>query len=221
MTKHSATDPKSPSPLAITGSILGAMAAIAGILGFLHQIGAFRATKSAETVSPDAPNVLVGTTTTSPQETDAWNNAWRNRADCDSLKQYVLDYPTGHFVSAAQAMLSARREIVDERWTMFAFPSNVVASSLLESRASREAACSSAREQMMANMTDGCGVFAQEPSRYRSVIVVPPRNTTCDCQDEAIDVGGAATKPLWHCTIRTTYTCRGEQMAPARRSVCN
>jgi hypothetical protein len=124
-------------------------------------------------------------------------------------------------VSAAQTILGARREITEERWIAFEFPSNVVASSSLESRASRDAACSSAHEQMMANMADGCGVFGHQPSRYRSVTVVPPRNANCECQDEAIHLDTQMDNPLWRCSIRATYSCRGEQLEHVKRTVCN
>jgi hypothetical protein len=207
---------------AILVSVLTAAGAIATILSFPLQVGLFRRRQPEESLSPIKPAAAAADgASTSQQEIDAWNNAIANRADCDSLRRYVLDYPAGHYVNAAQTILSARREISEERWVAFEFPSNVVASSSLESRTSREAACRSAKEQMMANMTDGCAAFRDQASQYRSVTVVPPGKANCDCQDEAIHLDDQSPNPLWRCSIRGTYSCRGEQLQHVKRFVCN
>jgi len=220
-------DGKKPFVSGSLASILAAPAAIAGILslvvaivGILIEAGAFRTGQPKES-PPGNPTTPAAVAPTSQQEIEAWNNALAHRDDCDSLRTYVLDYPAGHFVSAAQTILTARREIMEGRWVAFEFPSNVVASSSLESRTSREAACLSAREQIMANMVDGCGVFKRQPSRYRNVTVLPPLNSSCECQDEAIHLDDQMTDPLWRCSIRATYSCRGEQLQQVKRFVCN
>jgi hypothetical protein len=207
---------------AILASVLTAAGAIATILSFPFQVGLFHSRQPGESLSPIKPSAaLADDASTSQREIDAWNNALANRADCDSLRKYVLDYPASHFVNAAQTILSARREITEERWVAFEFPSNVVASSSLESRTSREAACRSAKEQMLANMTDGCTAFTAQTAQYRSVTAVSPAKTNCDCQDEAIHLDNQTPNPLWRCSIRGTYSCRGERLEHVKRFVCN
>lgn len=167
------------------------------------------------------PRSLPATTPVSAAESVAWENALANRRDCDSIRKYILDYPSGYFVASAQALISARREITEERWVTFDFPSNVVASSSLESRTSRTAACESAQLQMRSNMSDGCGIFKADPTRYRSVVVVPSPNASCDCQNEAISLDDQEGDPVWRCSIRSSYSCRGEQAERVKRFVCD
>jgi hypothetical protein len=159
----------------------------------------------------------------SPDATE--NNAWRvalaNRKDCDAIRRYILQYPDGHFVAPAQAILAARRPVTEVRWGAFEFPANVVASSSLEARTSRDAACNSAHAQLLRNMADGCSDFTRDSAKYRSVIVDAPSNTTCQCDDSAIHIGTADGDAVWRCSIRATYRCRGEQSERVTTFTCN
>ncbi len=199
-------------------SILGVLGAVATIAAFMHQL---KKDGNEERRSRHSSRSLPATTTASAAESVAWENALANRRDCASIRKYILDYPSGHFVASAQALISARRETTEERWVTLDFPSNVVASSSLESRTSRAAACESARLQMLSNMSDGCGIFKSDPIRYRSVIVVPSPNANCDCQNEAIPLGDQEGDPVWRCSIRSSYSCRGEQAERVKRFVCD
>jgi hypothetical protein len=159
----------------------------------------------------------------SAAEDNAWKAALANRKDCEAISRYIFDYPDGHFVGPAQAILAARRPITVTRWASFELPSNVVASSSLEARASRDAACKSAQAQLLQNMADGCRDFSRDSTNYRSVVVDPPSNTSCECEDSAFRIGDstAGVDAVWRCTIRSTYRCRGEHLERATGFSCN
>jgi hypothetical protein len=165
---------------------------------------------------------LSGKPAVSATENNAWQVALANRKDCNAIRRYILDYPDGHFVASAQAILAARRPITEVRWAPFGFPSNVVSSSSLEARTSRDAACKSAHVQLLQNMTAGCSDFTRD-SKYRSVIVDPPSNTSCECEDSAIHIGNATpgVDSVWRCSIRSTYRCRGEQIERETAFACD
>jgi hypothetical protein len=186
------------------------------------------ASGSTPAPAPRSPTVGAGASTTSSQSLDATeNNAWQgalaNRKDCDAIRTYLRQYPAGHFVAPAQAILAARRPVTEARWVAFEFPANVVASSSLEARTSRDDACNSAHVQLRRNMEDGCSDFSRDSSKYRSVVVDAPANTTCQCEDSAIHVGTATADadPVWRCSIRVIYRCQGEKLERATAYSCD
>ena len=213
--------PQKRSLWGVAAAVLAAGGAMAGILSFPFQVGLLHVGNRKEAPSLNPPASPPGTTLPSPEERAAWNHAIANRRDCDSIRRYLLDYPAGQFVNAAQTILSARRETAETKWIRFDFPSNVVAVSSLDNRTSREIACASARAQMTANMTAGCDVFADQSATYRAIRVVPPRESTCECRDEAIQLAGQPTPALWRCTTRAVYSCRGEQLVRVKRFACD
>lgn len=197
--------------LGISATIVGALVALGNLaLGHREQ--------------PSAPPIYHGPSARPPvsaTESNAWHVALANRKDCDAIRKYILRYPDGHFVASAQALLAARRPVNEAKWVAFEFPSNVVASSSLEARASRDTACESANVQLLRNMADGCSDFSRDPSKYRSVIVKPPSNTNCQCEDSAIHIGTTGADAVWRCTIRATYRCRGEQIERVTAYSCD
>ena len=214
------TDP--PEKKARTWTILVGSATIVSALVAVLEFGR-REPRPAQIPAPALSSNLSSKSAISAAEDVAWRTALANRKDCEAISRYVLDYPDGHFVSAAQAILAARRPITAARWASFEFPSNVVASSSLEARTSRDAACKSAQEQLLQNMADGCRDFTRDSSKYRSVVVDPPSNPRCECEDSAIRIGDSAAllDSVWRCTIRSTYRCRGEQLERTTGFTCN
>ncbi len=185
---------------------------------------------SGTTTAPQSPTVgaQASTITTPSQSPDAIeNNAWQvalaHRKDCEAIRAYIRQYPSGHFVAPAQAILAARRPVTAARWVAFEFPANVVASSSLEARTSRDAACNSARVQLLRNMEDGCSDFSRDSSKYRSVVVDAPASANCQCEDSAIHLDGtsAGADPVWRCSIRAIYRCRGETLERAIAYSCD
>jgi hypothetical protein len=192
------------------------VAVISGLLSIPYYLGQFGVVNLGHHEQPLTHTISIESSAklaVSAAETSAWRAAFDNRKNCDAIRQYILSYPDGHFVASAQSILAARRQITKVRWVPFEYPSNVVASSSLEARTSREAACKSARAQLLQNMADGCSIFIRDP-KYRSVVVDAPSNANCDCEDSAIQVGNNSppVDPVWRCSIRSTYRCRGEQM---------
>jgi len=207
---------KGPGRLALWAVVIAFVALIATLITipyYLMQYGWI------DPIRPKRPLTSTNSTEVSTKlavsaaETSAWNVAFANRRNCDAIRQYILKYPDGHFVASAQSILAARRQITKVRWVPFEYPSNVVASSSLEARTSRDAACKSARAQLLQDMADGCSIFTRDP-KYRSVVVDAPSNPNCDCEDSAIQVGNnySPVDSVWRCSIRSTYRCRGEQM---------
>ena len=197
----------------LAAAIVAVISGLMSIPYYLSQYGVVNLGHSKQplthTISTDSSAKLA----VSAAETSAWNVAFANRKNCDAIRQYILRYPDGHFVASAQSILAARRQITKARWVPFEYPSNVVASSSLEARTSRDAACKSARAQLLQNMADGCSIFTRDP-KYRSVVVDAPSNANCDCEDSAIQVGNnnSPVDSVWRCSIRSTYRCRGEQI---------
>ena len=209
----STTSPKPRrSPWPKVAAFLGVVAALVTIVTGLVQLDLL------DLGQKSAPNVqtargLAAETTVTAEDQRAWDKALVDRANCDSIRQYVLAFPSGHFVSQAQAILAAQKQKEILVWTPFDYPSSVVASSSLEATDNRDAACESARSQLGRNISDGCAVYSSDPARYRNVLPVSPDDPSCDCRDNAVSVaiiGAEPPKPVWRCTIRATYSCRGE-----------
>src|SRR5438105_10827713 len=163
--------------------IVGLIATLMSIAYYLIQFGLVNPSRHEQPLTHTFSTELSGKLGLSAAENSAWHVAFANRKDCDAIRQYILSYPDGHFVASAQAILAARRPVTEVRWVAFEFPANVVASSSLEARTSRDAACNSAHAQLLRNMADGCSDFSRDSARYRSVIVDAPANTTCECDD--------------------------------------
>jgi len=210
---------------------IGALLLGGGILG-----GALIGTRTAAPSTHQAPVAtserpvaatisygLSGKQPVSATENNAWQVALANRKDCEAIRTFIRQYPAGPFVAPAQAILAARRPVTEAKWVAFEFPANVVASSSLEARTSRDAACDSAHVQLLRNMKDGCSDFSRDSSKYRSVVVDAPPNTTCQCDDSAIHLGGstAGADPVWRCSIRAIYRCRGEKLERATAYSCD
>jgi hypothetical protein len=218
-----------PEPKASTpwfSILIGAAALMTIVTGVVYLWLSAQAPASSNQLPQPSPTTLPNTSdklAVSTTETHAWQVALANRKDCDSIQRYILNYPDGHFVAAAQAILGARRSVNETRWSAFEFPSNVVASSSLEARTSRDTACKSARAQLQQNMADGCSDFTRNSSKYRSVVVDPPSNASCECDDSAFHIGNSTTgvDSVWRCTIRSTYRCRGEQLERVTAFSCD
>jgi hypothetical protein len=185
---------------------------------YMHNDRVRRSLESRRESSDNTP----ASHSTDATDNHAWQVALANRKDCEAIRTYIRHYPDGHFAVPAQAILAARRAVTETKWVAFAFPANVVASSSLEARMSRDAACNSAHVQLLRNMEDGCSDFARDSS-YRSIIVDAPFHTNCQCDDSAIHLGTATAgaDPVWRCSIRATYRCRGEKLEHVTTYSCD
>jgi hypothetical protein len=189
---------------------LGVMAALLTMLGTAEQFGVIHLTRA--TTSVRQPSLA---------ERAAWARA-RDSHDCGAIRSFVSANPGGPFAGEAQAILAARRSQPDPTWAPFVEPQMVTGSSNIDQRQTQAAACQSARDSALRNSRRGCDLYNTDAAHFRNMSP-EMSEMTCDCADRAIRFDGPGSdeiQPIWRCTVRTSYQCRGEMLEQRTREYC-
>lgn len=194
--------------------MVAAVAAVLSIVATLDQFGVINIIPDSNrpplTYSPPAPTGA---------ERATWEQALASN-NCDDIRAYVRKHPNGAYTLQAQALLNARVNLAEQYWAPFQQASVVTGSSNTMQRKSEADACASAQASMQRNAETGCQIYSSEPVRYRNIETqVSPG--ACDCRNNAIEIDGMASPaPMWTCTVRSMYSCRGQVVEQRLRESC-
>jgi hypothetical protein len=211
-----APERKPPRPRAKASSVaIGALGVVAAVVTILAGAQQFGLVHLVTTDRNGASHLIL------PSDQATWARV-RAGHDCSVIRAYLSSNPNGPFAVEAQALLAARTERQVESWAPYAQPSLVTGTSSIDQRQTEELACQSARESAQRNARSGCDIYGSDSAHFRNMTPVLAE-LTCDCADRAIRFEGPGAdqiQPIWHCSVRSSYQCRGEMRERRAQEYC-
>lgn len=148
----------------------------------------------------------------SSAETQAWDQA-KSARTADSLKAYLAKYPTGAFVTEAQARLAACKKSVEMSWSPYLGSAPLVVPMGPIRAAPSEAAARLAMEaDVQRDAQDACSA-APLSELYRPGPGTRPEIPAQGWDCRSIDGG-------WRCRYDGKITCQHEKRQSVEREVC-
>lgn len=210
-------------PALTWGPMIATIASVVTIVLGLNEMGIIRLFPSSGTTTQAPPTAATPSTPTSSKTAQAaWNQTIAAAERCDALRSFIRRFPGDSHATQAQALLATRKMVDTSQWGPFRMPLVVTGSSNLGHSASETVACESAQASAIRNAESGCDLYRGDDRKYRNITVSLP-DLPCDCRDYAIRVDGLnadSVSPIWRCTVRATYHCRGESQDRTQRESC-